>query len=135
MEQKQEPQSKKRDKAPKNQAEVINQATNSTSYMLYGQPLSILLDTGAQMIVVPEELVPPIVAHTVRKVQLHGFESSTKEIGTANVLLKFDKNDWQREVAIVEGEELNGKGLLAVSIKDSVSWVIMLEDNSKDIDV
>ena len=89
-EQKQELQSKKRDIAPKNQAKVSianGDTTNMTTATLFGQPLSILLDTGSQMTLVPEELVPP-VAHTGHKVQLRGFEGSTKEVGTANVLLK-----------------------------------------------
>ena len=81
----------------------------------------------------------PPVAHTGRKVQLRRFEGRTKEIGTANVLLKFDKNDWQGEVAMVKGDELNGKSLFAVSVKDSKSWGILCayagKENSKDIDV
>ena len=127
VEQKQQLQSKKRDKAPKNQAEgsIANvDATNMTTAALFGQPFSILQDIGFQMTIVPEELVPQ-VAHTGSKVQLHTFEGSTKEVGTPNVLLTFDENDWQGEVAMVKGEELNGKGLLAVSVKDSMSWGIL----------
>ena len=64
------------------------EAHNMTTAILYDHHLPVLFDTGAQMTVVPEELVPPI-AYTGAKVQLRGFDGSMREVDTAWVKLRF----------------------------------------------
>jgi len=61
---------KRKDKTPKQQSVVSlnkSQNYNKTTATLYGQKLPILLDTDAEITVVPEELVPP-ATHTSQKV-------------------------------------------------------------------
>ena len=97
--------SKKKEKQPKQRAVVSvdeSDRENTTTATLYGQQLPVLLDTGAQMTVVPEELIPP-VAHTGKKMKLRYFVGSTREVGTACVSLVFGDMEWKGEVALVNG--------------------------------
>ena len=74
------------------------------------------------MTVFPEELVPP-VTHTSQKVQLRSFDGNLREVGTACVSLRFGKVEWKGEVALMKSKDLNGRGLLAVNVKDKMAWV------------
>ena len=126
--------SKKKEKQPKRQVMVSvdeSDRENTTMATLYGQQLSVLLDTGAQMTVVPEELIPP-VAHTGKKVTLRSFVGSTREVGTACVSFVFGDIEWKGEVVTVNGEQLDGRALLAVNVKDEVAWKIMMDYAEKE---
>jgi len=97
---------KKKEKQPKRQAMVSvdeSDRENTTMATIYGQQLPVVLDTGAQMSVVPAELIPP-VAHTGNKVILRSFVGSTREVGTVCVSLVFGDREWRGEVAMVNGK-------------------------------
>ena len=134
MQQKMETQSKKKDRMPKHQAKISTADANTYNIVtatLCGCQLPILLDTGAQMTVVPEELVSPI-AHTGNQVQLRSFDGGVREVSTASVSMRFGEREWQGEVALVKLKELNDKGILAVNVSDSVSLEILCSYMEKE---
>ena len=68
--------SKRKDKYQKIQAAVSlhdSERLNMTIATLFGQNLPILLDTGAEMTVVPQEMIPP-AAHTGNEMKLRSFD-------------------------------------------------------------
>ncbi len=100
------------------QAEVsvlYNGPTNTIQASLYGQPLPLLLDTGAQLSVVPKELVPP-AARTGKKECLKGYKGRVDEVELTSISLCVGKRVWKGEAALVNGSDLDGKGILAVDI-------------------
>ncbi len=106
---------------------VVNrETTNTLTAILYDQTLPLLLDTGAQMSVIPEEMVPAS-AKTGRKVQLKGYNGKIDEAEVACVSLCVGKRVWKGEVALVKGSDLDGKGILAINLKDNMAWEIMSE--------
>ena len=59
-----------------------------------------------------------------------------RRVGTANVLLKFNKNDWQAEVAMAKDEELNEwKGFICCYMSWGILYAYAGKENSKDTDV
>ncbi len=119
------------------QAEVSvlnNGRTNSVDATLYDQPLPLLLDTGAQLSVVPEEMVPP-AARTGNKVHLKGYNGRVDEAELAKISLCVGKRIWKGEAALVKGSDLDGKGILAVDLRDREAWEIMCEFRGKSFEV
>ena len=66
-----------------------------------------------QLSVVPEEMVPP-AARTGSKVHLKGYKGRVDEAELAKISLCVGKRVWKGEAALVEGSDLDGKGILAV---------------------
>ena len=119
------------------QAEVTvlhNGPTNMIEATLYDQPLPLLLDTGAQLSVVPEEMVPP-AARTGSKVHLKGYEGRVDEAELAKISLCVGKRVWKGEAALVKGSDLDGKGILAVDLRDKEAWEIMCEFREKSLEI
>ncbi len=99
----------------------LRSACSTTDLLtLYGQPLPFLLDTGAQLSVVPKELVPS-AARTGKKVCLKGYKGRVDEAELASISLCVGKRVWKGEAALVNGSDLDGKGVLAVDIRHGKS--------------
>ena len=119
------------------QAEVTvlhNGPTNMMKATLYDQPLPLLLDTGAQLSVVPEEMVP-VSARTGSKVHLKGYKGRVDEAELAKISLCVGKRVWKGEAALVKGSDIDGKGILAVDLRDKEAWEIMCEFREKSLEI
>ncbi len=89
-----------------------------------------LCDTGAQISVIPEEMVPP-AAKTGQTVQLKGYNGRVDEAEMARVSMCIGSRKWTGDVALVSGCDLNGKGILAINLRDQDSWNIINEFRGK----
>ena len=97
---------------------------------LYDQPLPLLLDTGPQLSVVPDEMVPP-AARTGSKVHLKVYKGRVDEAELSKISLCVGKCVWKGEAALVKGSDLDGKGILTVDLRDKEAWEIMGEFRGK----
>ena len=102
--------------------------------MVEGKQLPLLLDTGAQISVMPAELVPTS-AKTGDKVRIKGFNGVAELRDLAEVKIKVGDKEFVERVALADLDELEGKGLLALNLKKKDSWEIMsmLCDGEKSV--
>ena len=83
-----------------------------------------MLDTGAQISVMPDELIPS-AARTGDKVKVKGFNGVAELRDIAVTKIKIGDKVFEENVALAKLEELKGKGILAFNLREKDSWVIM----------
>ena len=89
-----------------------------------GNELPHLLDTCAQISVMPDELIPS-AARTGDKVRVKGFNGVAELRDIAVTKIKIRDKEFEEKVALAKLEELEGKGILALNLREKDSWDIM----------
>ena len=77
-----------------------------------GKELPLLLETGAQISVMPDELIS-LAARTGDKVRVKGFNGVAELRDIAVTKIKIGDKELEEKVALAKLEELGGKGILA----------------------
>ncbi len=77
----------------------------------------------------------PPAARTGKKVCLKGYKGRVDEAELASISLCVGKRVWKGEAALVNGSDLDGKGILAVDITDREAWEIMSEFRESTLQV
>ncbi len=70
-------------------------------------------------------------AKTGQKVQLKGYNGRVDEAEMARVSMCIGSRKWTGDVALVSGRDLDGKGILAINLRDQDSWNIINEFSGK----
>jgi len=84
----------------------------------------LVLDTGVQITVLLEEVVPA-ASETGHKVWVKGYVGDSELRDLAIVKMKIGGHVWNETVALVSSAELNGKGLLAVRLDMEELWELL----------
>ena len=81
----------------------------------------LLLDTGAQISIIPEEIIPP-AAKTGEVVSVKGFTGVAELSSIAKVKINVNGVLRDCEVALCPGEDMGDKGILAINLRDTDSF-------------
>ena len=107
-----------------NRISVSLEDANIVQAKVKGKELPLLLDTGAQISVMPDELIPS-AARTGDEVSVKGFNGIAELRDIAVTKIKIGDKEFEEKVALAKLEELEGKGILALNPREKDSWDIM----------
>lgn len=88
---------------------------NELTAMIADQEVLVLLYTGVQITILPEEVVP-VEAKTGDKVRVKGYVGKSELRDVAKVKIRVGNRTWEETVALVKGSEISWKGLLAINL-------------------
>ena len=98
--------------------------------------LPLLLDSGAQISVLSEEVMPTI-AKTGEWVRVKGYSGESKLRATARVKIGIGGKVLNEVIALASMKQLDGKGLLALNLRNEDAWEILslLRESGKGVNV